>query len=97
MAAQIAGMAKVMKFNQAAFQKLAVAQVSIRVLPTTDDGGDGSPGFVLVMSGAYAADLRQVDGQNTGCIFFRSSVPANQIRHLQPDNDDPAATNGPTK
>lgn len=97
MAAQIAGMARVMEFNQAAFRKLAVAQVSIQVLPATNDGGDGSPGFVLVLPGAYAADLRQVDGQNTGCVFFRSSVPEKIIRHLQPDNGDRAATDGPAK
>ena len=98
MADQIADMAKVMKFNQAAFQKLAVAQVPIQVLPAQNDGGDSPPGFVLVMDGAYAADLRQVNGQNLGCIFFRSSVPANQIRHLQSDSENQAqATNDSAK
>jgi hypothetical protein len=98
MAVQVADMARVMKFNQAAFQKLAVAQIPIQVLPTQNDGLDSPPGFVLVMEGAYAADLRQVNGQNNGCIFFRSSVPEQQIRHLQPDNDNQAqATNDPAK
>jgi hypothetical protein len=98
MAAQIADMAQVMKFNQAAFQKLAVAQAPIKVLPTESDGLGSPPGFVLVMEGAYAADLRQVNGQNDGCIFFRSSVPEKQIRRLQPDGDNQAhATNGPAK
>jgi hypothetical protein len=98
MAVQVADMARVMKFNQAAFQKLAVAQIPIQVLPTQNDGLDSPPGFVLVMEGAYAADLRQVNGQNNGCIFFRSSVPEKQIRHLQPDNDNQAqATNDPAK
>jgi hypothetical protein len=98
MAAQIADMAQVMKFNQAAFQKLAVAQIPIKVLPTQNDGFDSPPGFVLVMEGAYAADLRQVNGQNDGCIFFRSSVPEKQIRHLLPDGDNQAqATNDPAK
>jgi hypothetical protein len=98
MAGQIADMAQVMKFNQAAFQKLAVAQVPIQVLPAQNDSVDNTPGFVLVMDGAYAADLRQSNGQNVGCIFFRSSVPANQIRHLQPDSKNQAqATNDPTK
>ena len=83
MAAQIANVAQVMKFNQTAFQKLAVAQIPIQVLPTQNDGLDSPPGFVLLMEGAYAADLRQVNGQNNGCIFFRSSVPENQIRHVQ--------------
>jgi hypothetical protein len=98
MAAQIADMAQVMKFNQAAFQKLAVAQVPIQVLPTENDGLDSPPGFVLVMEGAYAADLRQVNGQNNGCIFFRSSVSQKQIRHLLPSGDNQAqATNDPAK
>jgi len=83
MAAQIANVVQVMKFNQTAFQKLAVAQIPIQVLPTQNDGFDSPPGFVLVMEGAYAADLRQVNGQNNGCIFFRSSVPEKQIRHVQ--------------
>ena len=98
MAAQIAGMAQVMKFNQAAFQKLTVAQVPIQVLPTQNDGFDSPPSFVLVIQDAYAADMRQVNGQNDGCIFFRSSVPEKQIRHLQQDNENQSqATNGPAK
>ncbi len=98
MAAQITDMAQVMKFNQAAFQKLAVAQVPIQVVPTQNDDLGGPPGFVLVIEGAYAADMRQVDGQNDGCIFFRSSVPEKQIRHLQSENENQAqATNNPAK
>jgi hypothetical protein len=98
MAIQIADMAQVMKFNQAAFQKLAVAQIPIQVLPTQNDGFDSPPGFVLVIQGAYAADMRQVNGQNNGCIFFRSSVPEKQIRHLLPDGANQAqATNNPAK
>jgi hypothetical protein len=97
-AAQIADMTQVMKFNQAAFQQLAVAQIPVQVLPTQNNGLDSPPGFVLVMEGAYAADLRQVNGQNDGCIFFRSSVPEKQIRHLQPDGENQAqATNIPAR
>jgi hypothetical protein len=98
MAMQISNMAQVMKFNQAAFQQLAVAQIPIQVLPTPNDGLDSPPGFVLVIQGAYAADMRQVNGQNDGCIFFRSSVPEKQIRHLQQDSENRAqATNNPAK
>jgi hypothetical protein len=98
MAAQIANVAQVMKFNQAAFQKLAVAQIPIQVLPAQNDGFDSPPGFVLVMEGAYAADLRQVNGQNNGCIFFRSSVPEKQIRHVQQAGEDlMQTTNAPAK
>jgi hypothetical protein len=43
MAAQIANMAQVMKFNQAAFQKLAIAQVPVRVVPVQNDDGTIDP------------------------------------------------------
>ncbi len=95
MAAQIANVAQVMKFNQQAFRRLAVAQVPIQVLPAQNDGLDSSPGFVLVMEGAYAADVRQVNGQNNGCIFFRSSVPEKQIRHVQQAGEDLMQTTNP--
>jgi len=98
MAVQIADMAQVMKFNQEAFHTLAVAQIPIQVLPTQNDGFDSPPGFVLVIQGAYAADMRQVNGQNDGCIFFRSSVSQKQIRHLLPDGEKQTqTTNAPAK
>ena len=90
MAAQTAVMARVVKFNQEAFQKLTIAQVPIQVLPKQGDGFDSPPGFVLVIPGAYAADMQQANGQNNGCIFFRSSVPEKQIRHLQQDIENQA-------
>jgi len=98
MAIQMDDMAQVMQFNQAAFHTLAVAQIPIKVLPTQNDSFASPPGFVLVIEGAYAADLRQVNGQNNGCIFFRSSVSQKQIRHLLPDGENQAqATNDPAK
>ena len=91
MAIQIDDMAQVMQFNQAAFHTLAVAKIPIKVLPTQNDSFASPPGFVLVIEGAYAADMRQVNGQNNGCIFFRSQIPEKQIRHLQQDleNQEP--------
>ena len=98
MAIQIDDMAQVMQFNQAAFHMLAVAKIPIKVLPTQNDSFASPPGFVLVIEGAYAADLRQVNGQNNGCIFFRSSVSQKQIRHLLPDGENQGhATNDPAK
>ena len=98
MAVQIANVAQVMKFNQQAFRRLAVAQIPIQVLPAQNDGLDSPPGFVLVIEGAYAADMRQVNGQNNGCIFFRSSVPEKQIRHVQQAGEDlMQTTNTPAK
>jgi len=98
MAIQIDDMAQVMQFNQAAFHTLAVAQIPIKVLPTENDSFNSPPGFVLVIEGAYAADLRQVNGQTDGCIFFRSSVSQKQVRHLLPDSENQAqATNNPAK
>jgi hypothetical protein len=98
MTAQVADMAPVMKFDQEAFRQLAIAQAPIQVFPTQNDGFGSPPGFVLVIEGAYAADMQQVNGQNAGCIFFNSSVPAKQIQHLQRDIGNQApATNSPAK
>ena len=95
MAAQIANMARILKFNQAAFHELALAQVPVRVVPVQNQDGTIDPkGFVLLIEGAYAAEMRPLDGHNVGCIFFNSSVPARQIQHWQPDSDSQAqATN----
>jgi hypothetical protein len=95
MAVRTANMAQVMKFNQEAFQKLAIVQVPVRVVPVQNDDGTPNPrSFALLIEGAYAAEMRPLDGHNDGCIFFNSSVPARQIQHLQPDRDSQAqATN----
>jgi hypothetical protein len=93
MAAQIAATAQVIKFNQEAFRKLAIAQVPVRVVPVQNDDGTFDPkGFVLLIEGAYAAEMRPVDGHNAGCIFFNSSVPARQIQKLQQATENPAQT-----
>ena len=91
MAAQVAAMSRVMKYNQAAFQKLALAQVPIQIIPAQEDGFDHSPEFVLVVGSAHAADMQPINGENSGCIFFRSQIPEKQIRHLQQDleNQEP--------
>jgi hypothetical protein len=91
MAAQIAAVAQVMKFNQEAFRTLALAQVPVRVLPVQEDDGTPDPqGFALLIQGAYAAEMRPLNGQKTGCIFFNSSVPAKQIQQLQQAAENPA-------
>jgi len=93
MAAQITNTARVMKFNQEAFRQLAVAQVPVKIVPVQNDDGRVDPqGFVLVVEGAYGADMRQVNGQNNGCIFFNTSVPAKQLRHLQQASEKLAQT-----
>ena len=90
MAVQTAAMAQVMKFNQEAFRKLAIAQVPIRVVPVQNDDGTPNPrGFALLIEGAYAAEMRPLDGQKTGCIFFNSCVPAKQILQLQQATETP--------
>jgi len=87
-------MAQVMKFNQEAFRKLAIAQVPVRVVPVQNADGSIDPrGFVLLIERAYAAEMRPLGGQKTGCIFFNSSVPARQIQQLQSAAENPAQTN----
>ena len=84
MGVQAADMARVMKFNEEAFRKLAIAQVPVRVVPVQNDDGTPNPrGFALLIEGAYAAEMRPLDGQKTGFIFFNSNVPAKQIQQLQ--------------
>ena len=92
-------MAQVMKFNQEAFRKLAIAQVPVRVVPVQNDDGTPNPrGFALLIEGAYAAEMRPFGGQKTGCIFFNSSVPAKQIQQLQQTTENLAqATNSAVK
>src|ERR1035438_8437118 len=99
MAVQTADMAQVMKFNQEAFRKLAIAQVPVRVVPVQDDDGTPNPrGFALLIEGAYAAEMRSLDGQKTGCIFFNSSVAAKQIQRSQQATENSAqSTNGEAK
>jgi hypothetical protein len=83
-------MAQVMKFNQEAFRKLAIAQVPVQVVPVQNDDGTSNPrGFALLIEGAYAAEIRPIDGQKTGCIFFNSSVQAKQIQQLQQATENP--------
>jgi hypothetical protein len=95
-ARQIAASARVMQFNQEAFRQLALTQTPIQVLPTPEDGSPA--GFVLIMNGAYAADLRPIDGQNCGCIFFHSAVPKNQLRYWPQDMANQGqTTNNPAK
>ena len=99
MAAQIAAMARVVKFNQEAFRTLAIAQVPVRVVPVQEDDGTPYPqGFALLIEGANAAEMRPLNGQKTGCIFFNSSVPAKQIQQLQQATENSVeATNVPAK
>jgi hypothetical protein len=91
MAVQTANMVQVMKFNQEAFRKLAIAQVPVQVVPVQNDDGTPNPrGFALLIEGAYAAEMRPMDGQKTGSIFFNSRVPAKQIQQLQQATENPA-------
>jgi hypothetical protein len=93
MAAQTADMARVMKFNQEAFLKLAIAQVPVSVVPVQNDDGTVDPKeFALLIQGAYAAEMRPVDGHNVGHIFFKSSVPDRQIQRLQKATENPDQT-----
>jgi hypothetical protein len=79
MAGQLAAMTRVVKYNQEAFQKLAIAQIPIQVLPTQSEGPDHPSGYALTMDGAYAAEMQQ----KAGCIFFKTSVEEEQLWLLQ--------------
>ena len=95
-AAQIREAEQIVKFNQEAFQTLAVAQVQVRVVRTQDANGATNPsGFALMIANADAAEMRVVDSRNTGMIFFTSPMREKQIRQLQQNIEihAPANTN----
>jgi hypothetical protein len=99
LATKLADMTRVLNHNRGAFRQLTIAQTSITVIPATDD--DGTPNgqkFVLVIPGADAAEMHPLNGKNSGCIFFKSQVPAEQIARLQSATENLVnSTNSPAK
>jgi hypothetical protein len=84
----IANVEQLTKYNQAAFQQLAVAQVPVKVVRTHDGEGIRNPsGFALMIENADSAEMRQVDGHSNGMIFFTSSSPEVLIQELQKQLD----------
>jgi len=84
----IATVEQLTKYNQAAFQQLAIAQVPVKVIRTHDGDGIRNPsGFVLMIENAESAEMRQVDGHSNGMIFFTSSSPEVLIQEIQKQLD----------
>jgi hypothetical protein len=80
----IANVEQVMKYNQEAFQQLAVAQVPVKVVRTHDGNGIRNPsGFALMIENADSAEMRQIEGRGNGMIFFTSSSPELFIQEVQ--------------
>lgn len=83
-AAQIKDTAQIMKFNQEAFQTLAVARLPVEVISTQNADGTPNPsGFAVMIAGADGAEMREFDGRNTGMIFFSSPLRKEQIQQVQ--------------
>jgi len=84
MAEQIARATRVMNYNQDAFRQLAIAQVPINVVRTSNTNGLlEAQGFALLVENAEAAEMRRLDGQETGLIFFTGTPPEKTIQTLQ--------------
>lgn len=83
-AEQIARATRVMNYNQDAFRQLAIAQVPINVVRTSNTNGTlEAQGFALLLENADAAEMRRLEGQETGLIFFTSKMPEKTIQTLQ--------------
>lgn len=84
LAEQVARAARVMNFNQDAFRQLAIAQVPIKVVRSSNTNGVmEAQGFALLIENADAAELRRMEGRETGLIFFTSKTPEKTIQTLQ--------------
>ena len=84
LAEQIARAARVMNYNQDAFRQLAIAQVPIKVVRTsTTNGTIEAQGFALLIEKADAAEMRRIEGRETGLIFFTGHPPEKTIQALQ--------------
>ena len=83
-AEQIARVTRVMNYNQDAFRQLAIAQVPINVVRTSNTNGVlEAQGFALLLEKADAAEMRRLDGQETGLIFFTGTPPEKTMQALQ--------------
>lgn len=84
LAEQIVRTTRVMNHNQDAFRQLAIAQVPIKVVRTSNTNGViETQGFALLIERADAAEMRRVEGQETGLLFFTSKTPEKTIQALQ--------------
>lgn len=84
LAEQIARTTRVMNYNQDAFRQLAIAQVPIKVVRTSNTNGTiEAQGFALLIEKADAAEMRRLDGQETGLIFFTGHSSEKTIQVLQ--------------
>lgn len=84
LAEQIARTTRVMTYNQDAFRQLAIAQVPIKVVRTFNINGTmETQGFALLIERADAAEMRRMDGQETGLIFFTGKTPEKTIQEIE--------------
>ncbi len=84
LAEQIARTSRVMNYNQDAFRQLAIAQVPIKVVRTSNTNGTmEAQGFALLIEKADAAEMRRLDGQETGLIFFTGHPPEKTIQEIK--------------
>jgi len=84
LAEQITRATRVMNYNQDAFRQLAIAQVVIKVVRTSNtNGAIEAQGFALLIEKADAAEMRRIEGRDTGLIFFTGHPSEKVIQALQ--------------
>ena len=84
LAEQIARTTRVMNYNQDAFRQLAIARVPIKVVRTSNTNGTlEAQGFALLLENADAAEIRRIEGRETGLIFFTGHPPEKTVQALQ--------------
>lgn len=84
LAEQIVQTTRVMNQNQDAFRQLAIAQVPIKVVRTSNTNGTmEAQGFALLIEKADAAEMRRIEGLETGLLFFTGHPSEKTIQALQ--------------
>jgi hypothetical protein len=98
LAREIARVTQVMNYNQDAFRQLAIVQTPIKVVRTSNaDGALEAQGFALLIEKADAAEMRRIEGRETGLIFFTGHPPEKTIRSLQKQTEQLAQPLKPGK
>jgi len=76
--------------------QLAIAQVPVKIVRTQDGNGIRNPsGFALMVVDADSAEMRRVDGHDTGMIFVTSRSPEEMIQGIQAELDKTAQKTKP--
>jgi hypothetical protein len=84
LADKIASAARTMAQNREAFAQLAVANIRLTVVHSSDADGKIIPdGFAILVQNADGAEMRDYAGRKAGCVFVTGRTPAEEIQKLE--------------